>query len=605
MKIRFLPNETEYLFETGKTILELADEIGISIDGSCAGNGSCGKCKARVVSGNDEKLSDEEKSMLTDDEIRDGYRLACKFKPLNDITVKIPRLEGTVKRKTALAKMPEGFTANSRFRKEYIHIEESSIQDQAADLEKIKKSCNLDRQAAIGFEAIRKIPELLAEKRELTVTICENKIIDIEPGDTSVHCYGLALDIGTTTVVGHLCSLITGELIGVSAVTNPQGLYGADVISRITYAGGSRENLHNLQQKIIDCINSIISGFSKTYCVNREHIYHITVVGNTTMSHLFLGVNPGQLAAAPYTPVFVNGVKGSALKLGFAVNRNARFCLLPNIAGHVGSDITAGVMAAGILHKGSIHLMLDIGTNGEIVLIGKGRAMACSTAAGPAFEGASIFKGMRAAEGAIEKVRIDGDVHIKVIGNAKPIGLCGSGIIDAVAQLIINGLVDRTGRFTSPEELIEKNIPGSMISRFRKGKRGNEFVLAYNQDGEDIVILQKDIREVQLAKAAIYAGIRIMMKQIGITDNDLDAIHIAGAFGSYVDIDSAFAIGLIPRIDKHKMISEGNSAGIGACMALLSKGKQQEAEKTAEIITHVELAACPEFQEEYLSAMSF
>ena len=605
MKMHFLPKGLEYTIETGKSILKSAAEVGIAIDGNCAGNGTCGKCKVKIISGNDETLSKEEESILTKSEIRDGYRLACKFHPMNDVVVEVPLVEGAAQRKTKMVLMPDGFTAKNKIRKEFIYIEASTIKNQIADLEKIKKICGLGEQTTISIELIKKIPDLLAENREITVTIREDEIIDIELGDTRTDCYGLAMDIGTTTVVGHLWNLITGELIGVSAVTNPQGLYGADVISRITYANESKENLQNIHQKIIDCINGIASGFSETYQVRRHHIYDITVVGNTTMSHLFLGINPRQLAVSPFTPVFIKNVTALASELGIAASENARFYLLSNIAGHVGSDITAGIISTNIMHEEGIHLMLDVGTNGEIVLKGKGMAMTCSTAAGPAFEGASIFKGMRAAEGAIERIQIDDDVHIKVIGNTAPIGICGSGIIDAVAQMISNGLVDWTGKFIKPEAMMEKNISNAIISRFRKAERGNEFVIAYHPDGEDVVILQKDIREVQLAKAAIYAGIKIMMNKIGITDEDLDRIHIAGAFGNYIDIDSALTIGLLPKIDKSKIVSEGNSAGIGACMALLSADKREEAEKTAENMIHVELAACAEFQDEYLKAMSF
>jgi len=605
MKICFLPNGSEYTMEPGKSILMLADEAGIDIDGNCAGNGTCGKCKVRVISGNDERLSKEEKSILTSSEIIDGYRLACKFLPLNDVIVEVPLAEGAAKRKTKLVVMPDGFIVKDKFKKEYIHIETSTINSQTAELEKIKKACGLKGGATISSSLIKKIPELLAEGRNLTVTVREDEIIDIEFGDTSKECYGLAIDMGTTTVVGHLWNLITGELIGVRAVTNPQGLYGADVISRITYANENIENLNNIHEKIIGCINGIAAKFSEEYDVKLNYIYDITVVGNTTMSHLFLGVNPRQLAGSPFTPVFVKGVKELALGLKINVNQNAKYYLLPNIAGHVGSDITAGVISTDILHEEGIHLMIDVGTNGEIVLTGKGTAMTCSTAAGPAFEGSSVFKGMRAAEGAIERIQMDEDVHIKVIGNAAPKGICGSGIIDAVAQLVRNGLIDWTGKFIKPEAMRKKNISESIVSRFRKSERGNEFVLAYNSDVEDVVILQKDIREVQLAKAAIYAGIKIMMKRMKITDEDLEMIHIAGAFGNYIDIDSALTIGLLPKINKDKIISEGNSAGIGACMALLSTDKREEAEKIAENIVHVELAACAEFQDEYLKAMSF
>ena len=310
MKIHFLPEGLDYSFETGKSILQLASEAGIAIDGNCAGKGTCGKCKIKVITGNDRELSKEEITILTNNEIRDGYRLACKFKPMNDVAVEVPLADDVTNRKTKLAIMPNGFIVGNRFRKEHKSIEASTIKDQMADLEKIKKICGLERSASINIELMKKIPDLLAEKREMTVTIRDDKIIDLESGDTGNACYGLALDIGTTTVVGHLWDLITGDLIGVRAVTNPQGSYGADVISRITYANESKENLADIHQKIIECINGIASWFSETYQIRPNQIYDITVVGNTTMSHLFLGINPRQLAISPFAPVFVKNVTG-------------------------------------------------------------------------------------------------------------------------------------------------------------------------------------------------------------------------------------------------------------------------------------------------------
>ena len=605
MKVRFLSKDLEYTFTAGESVLKMGAKAGVDIDGNCAGNGTCGKCKVKIVSGNDEILSAEEKLILTEAEIKDGYRLACKFHPQNDVVIGLPKTEGTLRRKTKLAAMPEHFVVKNQFRKEYICIEASTIENQISDLDKIKKLCGMGGKVIICPELLRYIPDILTENRNATVTLYENEIVDIEPNDTTAYCYGLAVDIGTTTVVGHLWNLLTGDLIEVNAVANPQGAYGADVISRIAYAKVSMEQLNRLHRKIIDCINGMIAEFAGTHHIKPEHIYCISVVGNTTMSHLFLGINPKQLAVSPFSPVFVNSITDSTSKLGIQINKYGKFYLLPNIAGHVGSDITAGVISTGILKKEGVHLMIDIGTNGEIVLSGKEMPMTCSTAAGPAFEGASIFKGMRAAEGAIEKIRIDDDVHIQVIGNKVPIGICGSGIIDSVAQLLLNGLIDSTGKFIKAEAMKEKNIPESIISRFRKSERGNEFVLAFNSVGDDVVVLQKDIREVQLAKAAIYSGIRIMMNRMGITDDDLEEIHIAGAFGNYIDIESALTIGLLPKINKNKIISEGNAAGAGASMALLSSDKREEAEMAAEAIAHIELAACPDFQEEYLQAMYF
>lgn len=611
MKITFLPQGIRHHFEEEKTILELAAEAGIPIDGNCAGAGTCGKCKVKLLEGNTGEPDEKEISKLTAFELQNGYRLACRFKPSLDLVVEVTRVEETAKRKTKLIALPDNFTPVKRFRKEYIEVKTPSLENQKADLERLRIACGLDLPIKTNAELVCRLPQLLKDDNLLTVTFREDELIDIEPGDSKTECFGIAFDIGTTTVVGHMWNLLTGELIGVSAAANPQGSYGADVISRIAFAGEKEGNLDLLHKRIVDCLNSLASDFTRSFNIKPENIYAYVIVGNTTMSHLFLGVDPGRLALSPFTPVFVNSVCDRADSIGLKGNKNAEFYLLPNIAGHVGSDITADIMATGIMndmnitHGDEVHLMLDIGTNGEIVLTGRGKALTCSTAAGPAFEGASIYQGMRAADGAIEKVVIDEDVTLKVIGDEIPKGICGSGIIDVVAQMIRLGLIDKTGKFVKPEVMREKNISEAVINRFRKGQNGNEFVLAYNPGSEDIVILQKDIREVQLAKAAIHAGIRIMMKQMGITDEDLSQIHIAGAFGSYIDIESAVTIGLLPDISREKIKSEGNAAGTGACMVLLSSEILEQAETAAAVITHVELSVCDEFTDEYLRAMKF
>ncbi len=417
---------------------------------------------------------------------------------------------------------------------------------------------------------------------------------------------GVSVDIGTTTVVVMLWDLETGEMLDIDAFTNPQGTWGADVISRIQYTMENEKGLEVLHKSVIKAINKAVEGFIQGSAYEIDSIKKYVVVGNTTMSHLFLGIDPKSLAVSPFKPMFEGPVTRKAEELGIQASCGADVIVIPNIAGHVGSDITAGLIATDILEKDKGHLFIDIGTNGEIVMSGKGKIATCSTAAGPAFEGSSIAQGMRAAEGAIEMVDLSDDgVKIKVIGDAKPIGICGSGIIDAIGEMVRVGVVDKTGKLLPPERLAKKGVPQKIIDLVGKDDDGCYLTLYKDPDGEDIRITQKDVREIQLAKAAIKAGEETLMNAVGIGLDELEKVSIAGAFGSYIRKESAINCGLIPEIDHEKIFSIGNSAGIGASMALLSEEAFEETVKAAETIEHVELATRSDFQEKYMLAMRF
>lgn len=429
---------------------------------------------------------------------------------------------------------------------------------------------------------------------------------DPQPEELKEKRYGIALDIGTTTVVGMLWDLNKNSLVDMIAKTNPQSRYGADVISRITWSSESAENQRQMQKLILDCFNDMLDTFAEQYQIERDCVRKAAVVGNTTMSHLFLGYDARSLAVAPFSPAFTGPVSRTAEEMGLHMAPGAEVAVLPNIAGHVGSDIVGVIIASGIKEKPGTTLAIDIGTNGEIVLGRKGRMLTCSTAAGPAFEGARIYQGMRAAEGAIEKVEIrDGDVRIKVIGNTAPAGICGSGLIDAIAQMLDAGLVNFKGNLFSGEEAAEKGIHPDLVKRLRKGQNGNEFVLAWRGPEEDIVINQKDIREVQLAKGAIYGGIQVLLQCLEINTFKIDEILLAGAFGSYIDKKSALRIGLLPNAGVEKIRHIGNAAGVGACMALLSAEAKKQAEQQSREVEHIELALHPNFEKEYLQGMYF
>ncbi|MDD2215055.1 MAG: ASKHA domain-containing protein, partial [Eubacteriales bacterium] len=493
------------------------------------------------LTGDGGPLDPAEKKHLTEFEIRNNWRLACKVRIIEDITIEIPGVHGGTDRKKDLIMFPEGFSP---------------------DLWPLDKN---------------------------------NKKV-----------YGVAFDIGTTTVVGMLWDLTTGKPVHAAARTNPQSVFGADVISRIMFSGQEEGNLSLLQQKVLDCLHEILIEFENTEGVAPSHILKATVVGNTTMSHLFLGINPGSLARSPFEPAFRGPVTVNAEKLGFAINSRGLVHVLPNIAGHVGSDITGVLLASGLRALDGANLAIDIGTNGEILLSYNDKVLTCSTAAGPAFEGASIHQGMRATTGAIESVRIqNGDVELSVIDDATPIGICGSGLIDSAAEMLTYGIITKKGRMLNKEEARKIGLADGIINRLSTGNNGNEFILFKGKGGNNIAINQKDIREVQLAKGAISSGISIMMDRLGIKAEDLRQVLLAGAFGNYINKGSALTIGLLPRISEEKVISIGNAAGVGACMALLSQSAKGHANLLAEETEHVDLAAHPDFQDTYLKAMYF
>jgi uncharacterized 2Fe-2S/4Fe-4S cluster protein (DUF4445 family) len=418
--------------------------------------------------------------------------------------------------------------------------------------------------------------------------------------------YGVAFDIGTTTVVGVLWNLSTGEMLDTAARTNPQSVYGSDVISRILFSMQEDENTAVLQKLVIDCMEEILSQFIATDQVSGDMIVAGTVVGNTTMTHLLLGVDASSLASAPYLPGYDGPVVVSAKAMGLSMAEDANLKILPNIAGHVGADIVGVLIASDLKHLDGSNLAIDIGTNGEILLAKDGRVLTCSTAAGPAFEGASIRHGMRASTGAIEKVRIvNEDVNLTVIGDAEPIGLCGSGLIDAVAELLSAGMISKTGRLMTKEAGEKSNVPKLLVDRLKRDEYGDAFLLFRRQDGTEISLYQKDIREVQLAKGAVAAGIRIMMKELDIATADLTRVLIAGAFGNYIDKLSALTIGLLPDVDPSIVRSIGNGAGTGASMALLSPEMWEFGTRLAEDTEHIDLASHKEFQTVFLNEMSF
>lgn len=606
------------------TILAAAGQAGVLIDASCHGKGICGKCRVlldREAAGKVSDCSDTEKHLLSEKEREQGWRLACEARILGDMSVSIPKIHSGTDRKKNMGRLPDGFVCSPTAEKLCVKVRRPKMSDQRSDLERLDEEIRKALQQKITGEEnlktesveiridnslLTKLHEaVMKERGKVTVTLWDRTIIAVEAGDTAEMVYGLAVDVGTTTVVCMLWNLQNGECIDVEARTNPQSLYGADVISRIQYTKEGKDHLRILQDKIIGCVNEMIGEMAERNAVDKTNIYDCCVVGNTTMSHLFFGVNPESLARTPFAPVFCRSIIAKAEELGIDICPLARVQFLPNIAGHVGADITALLLAADLVNREGNVLAIDIGTNGEVVCAKDGKLLACSTAAGPAFEGAGIRCGMRAAPGAIEKAWIEeGHLKISVIDQEKPIGICGSGVIDLIAALRRAGLINDKGRMLEREEALTLGIPESLADGLRKTETGMEFTV-WKEEDEEIILSQNDIREIQLTKGAMLAGMKTLMKIAGIDEKSLDCLLIAGAFGNYIDKNSALEIRMLPAVDPEKIISIGNSAGTGACMALLNRNYRRNAEIWVKQVEHVELSVNMDFQEEYMLAMNF
>ncbi len=446
---------------------------------------------------------------------------------------------------------------------------------------------------------------LRQEKGRVTVTTFNGDILDIEPGDTTEHKYGMAFDIGTTSIVGGLIDLDSGEeLVSVGDV-NPQSIYGGDLMSRLAFAQFDFSALRKLRARAVQAVSNQIKEACEKADVLPEHIYKVVVVGNTAMHHIFLGIDPTYVGLAPYSPTIREAVEMPARDLLLKTIPNARVCMLPIVAGFVGADAMGAVLATRIFESEETRVLVDIGTNGEVIIGRKGKLMACSAPAGPALEGAQIKHGMRAAIGAIEKVHIGDDVVCETIGNAPATGLCGSGLIDAAASLLKSGVLQTSGRFRAKDD---KTLPPALAARISGSGGKSEFALVLADESgkdEDITLTQEDIRQLQLAKGAIYSGIMMLQRIMEVPDDEIAELQLAGGFGNYINIESAVAIHLLTPLPLQKIAYVGNAALMGAEMALISEAERKRADILAGEIEHVSLAARQDFQEIFIEAMCF
>lgn len=593
--------------ENGVNLLKFLREHSIEVKAPCGGKGSCGKCKV-LAKGLPEKLFNKEKSLLGEKAVSKGFRLACYNKINSDIEV---FLDDNIEEANIVTEgVLRGIKQNSIIKKEFIELRTPDVNNQEPDLERIinhiKKIKTIKTTNSV--ELLRGLPEILrAENFKVTAVTMDKKLISVESGDTTKKLFGIAIDIGTTTIAAYLIDLVSGKKMDVYPVLNPQKKFGADVITRIEYATVSDVQLAEINAEIIECINDLIFQLASRSNIEKSDIYSVTFVGNTTMIHLLLKVSPKNIGVSPFIAVTTQSLKLKAADLGIEINPFGVAVVFPGVSGYIGADTVAAVISSGMYKSEKTALLIDIGTNGEMVLGNSKWMNACSTAAGPAFEGANIRNGVGGISGAIDKVTFTPAFGYTTIGNQKAIGICGSGIVDAIAGMLEIGIIDGTGRLIGIEEANSLSID-KLSERLIKIDGKNSFVILKDIESDsenDIAITQKDIRELQNAKAAIAAGIRTLINKGEIKITDIDVVYLAGGFGSYINKDSAIKIGLLPKELKEKIVVIGNAAGMGAVEGLVSVKALKEADKVKNRIKYIELSACPGFMDDYIECMLF
>ena len=599
--ITFKPDGKRISIHADATLTEAAGQAGIILNTVCGGRGLCGKC-----------------SVTIDPDGRQA--LACQHRIQTDLTVTIPPASRFFEQKILSQGIDRKAEIHPSVCKRYLNLKTDSIEPEI--LEAALNEISPDELYQISPSVVQQLKRLehagALNKGIAAVCLrvpafdtpnspqCRYTVASVEPGDTTDQMFGVAVDVGTTTVVAKLMNLLDGQCQATEAVLNPQSKYGDDVISRIAYAQNDAK-LAKLHKVIVDCINELVAKLCKKASIDANRIYEMCVVGNTTMNHIFLKLPLAQLGQAPYKAFSLEAKDLPAEELALKINPAANIHTAGNIAGFVGSDATAVALAADMNTAEQMTLVVDIGTNGELLLGTAGKLYAGSCAAGPALEGARISQGSRAVEGAIEAVVVNnGDIDLDVIGGHAPHSICGSGLVDAMAVLLDLGIVEPTGRLVAPEKLPDSLSP-NILSRVIEQNGQLAFVLARNHKTSEpeVVLTQKDIRELQLAKAAIHAGIRILQKKIGIEDPDIKHILIAGAFGNYIRRESALKIGLLPDVPIERIRFIGNAASCGAQMMLINHKWRTQARELARSVEYVEIAGEPGFAELYVNSMSF
>ena len=579
-----------------ESILACARRLGVGINSICGGEGTCHSCKVQVLSGTVSKPTPDEREAFNSRELKEGWRLACQTCPASDCKITVPAESMTTPQRVQVEGLEVKVPPEPSVRVYRLRLAAPSLKAPQADADRLLKALNQQhklRCTRIDIGALRTISDQLRSWKWRSQAVVRNgEVIAILPPRS--RTLGLAIDLGTTKVAGYLVDLSDGRTLAAKGIMNPQISYGEDIITRMTAAIHSPNNAAALQRLAVDAVNELCTGLCAEAGVKSEEILEAVVVGNTAMHHLLLNLPVKQLAVSPFVPAVSRSLEVKARDLGLGIAPGAYVHLLPNIAGFVGADHVSMLLATDAWQAKETTVALDIGTNTEVSLIYKGKIVTTSCASGPAFEGGHIKYGMRAATGAIERLRIDGDrVQYQTIDGAPPVGICGSGILDALAQLYLAKIIDEGGR-------IIDNRP-----RVRAFKGQREFVLVAKEEryGKPaITITQHDVRELQLAKAAIRTGIQVLLETAGCAEDDIRQVIIAGAFGTYIDVTSAVAIGMLPSLPLKRFRQVGNAAGMGAKLALISLKSQARAEAIARRVAYIELASNPNFQPTFMQA---
>jgi uncharacterized 2Fe-2S/4Fe-4S cluster protein (DUF4445 family) len=605
VRLSFSPTGREVRVPPGVTVFDAASWNGIAIDSTCGGHGTCKKCKVQVVDGAT-PVSRLDVRAFTPDQLKAGWRLACLAQVTEDLQVDVPPL--TTRPKAATVGVGRQVILRPAVRKRYVELDEPSLSDQRPDLTRLLDAMD-DLELIPDLHALQRLPRVMREAdHKVTAVIVDEALVDVEPGDTTGRQLAIAFDLGTTTVVATLVDVSTGTPLAVASMLNRQQPFGADVITRISATMLDPDALPRLRSLAHETLATLAAEVCAEAEVDPREVYEVALAGNATMTALALGVDPEPLGVAPFVLGADRLPPLLATELGVAVHPRARATVFPALGAYVGGDVVAGMLATGMDRDKRVRLFIDVGTNCEIVLSDGETIVATAAPAGPAFEGGAIRCGMRAAEGAIEVVRMDPcSVELQVIGDTEPRGLCGSGLVDAVAELARVGLLDSSGRFLT-DDAAAGHAPGLAD---RLATVGQERVFLLHRPAPDtapeecVYLSQRDVRELQFAKAAIATGWTLLLEELGLEQRDVQQVLLAGSFGSYLSPAAAVRIGLVPRLPVLRIVSAGNVAGEGAKMSLLSVQERAGALALLEEVRYVELSDRTDFNDRFVDLLAF
>jgi uncharacterized 2Fe-2S/4Fe-4S cluster protein (DUF4445 family) len=603
VRLRFLPDGAEVRVPSGTPVFDAASWNGIAIDSTCGGHGTCKKCKVRVVKG-DVPVGALDPRAFSPAELREGWRLACRAGAREDLVIEVPPLQ--TRPKAALAGVGRHVILRPSVQKRHLILDEPTLEDQRSDLQRVLDAID-DLEPQASLELLRELGTTLRKSNyDVTAVICDEDLIDLEPGDTTARRFAIAFDLGTTTVVATLLDLDSGQPLAVRSILNRQQPYGADVITRISATMIDEHALGALRDRAHETLAQLTAEVCAEAQVDPREVYEITVCGNVTMMHMALGIDPEPLSMAPFVVSTHSFPPVNAAEFGVTVHPRAPAFVFPSLGAYVGGDIVAGMLATGLTRDRRLRLFIDVGTNSEIALGSNDRVLATAAPAGPAFEAAQIKCGMRAADGAIEGLKIDGDVlRLEVIGDTEPAGICGSGLVDAVAELVHCGLLDHSGRFIPDDEAALEHQ--GLAPRLTKIGEERVFALHWRGDdpAESVFLSQRDVRELQFAKASIATGWNILMRDLGVQPDEIAQVLLAGSFGAYLTPLSAVRIGLVPDLALPRIVSAGNVAGEGAKIAALSLRERAEAHSILREVEYVELSGRPDFNDLFIDQLAF